>query len=114
MFLIAALMASCGPREKSLGAGYVLVDADGDDRTIKFRRDDGELVTVIPKRVNAYATRGDAIIVQRQPPIATIAAGGRQYAVRQLCEHWIIDTKTHTAHRTTDPSEYNIVACDDR
>jgi hypothetical protein len=114
VLVVAFAVAACGPgvvdTTYSILGGYIFSDAGGSEKTILYEGDGAPQGFVIDARVDRYRIVGSRIIVARRPrmilrtnPITT--------RLSDVCEHWVIDTKTHVTARIDDKASEAQIAC---
>ena len=67
--------------------------------------------TILP-RVDRYKVDGDKILVAQTPvEFSRDSNGSVVERLLGVCNHWVIDTKTHKVTMTDDPAEWGDLRC---
>jgi hypothetical protein len=106
--LVALLLSlsACAPGATDVTypilGGYIFSDAGGPEKTVLYEGDATVNGIVVDARVDKYRVSGTKIFVARRPRLVTNINGTMESSLSQTCEHWVIDTVTHTIVRIDD------------
>jgi hypothetical protein len=105
--VVAAIyLAGCGPgvldTTYPILGGYAFSDAGGPEKTIFYQGNAAPEGIVIDARVDKYRIIGNRIIVARRPRILIGEKPPIMATLSAVCEHWVIDTTSHTVSKIDD------------
>lgn len=88
--------------------GYVYYDLGGDGKIIAYEGNEHEHPhsAIVDSRVDDYKIDGEKILVARTQRIAYVENHVTKSSLSKDCEHWVIDTKMHSAQKSTDTSDH--------
>ena len=99
IFLVLLVLSACGPGALDsitpIAGDYYFSDAGGMEKTIIYRGNAAQLGIVVDARVDKYRILDNLIVVARRPRLVAQDDGRPTTStLGEVCEHWIINTKT--------------------